>query len=118
MLPIRAINLLLKILYRFRVEGRENVPKDGPVIILYSEPSLLTTLLEASVQLGQTQLLDNVLQRALLQHPLQAADIRFRERGGCPAGHDPAQIGAKIEMMTAAAAKAVLLKPGAQGALA
>ena len=49
MLPIRAINLLLKVLYRFRIEGKENVPKDGPVIILYSEPSLLTTLLEAAV---------------------------------------------------------------------
>jgi 1-acyl-sn-glycerol-3-phosphate acyltransferase len=49
MLPIRGINLLLKLLYRFRIEGRENVPEDGPVIILYSEPSLLTTLLEASV---------------------------------------------------------------------
>ena len=49
MLPIRAINLLLMLLYRFRIEGKENVPKDGPVIILYSEPSLLTTLLEASV---------------------------------------------------------------------
>ncbi len=49
MLPIRAINLFLKLLYRFRVEGRENVPEDGPVIILYSEPSLLTTLLEAAV---------------------------------------------------------------------
>jgi len=49
MLPIRAINLLLTLLYRFRIEGKENVPKDGPVIILYSEPSLLTTLLEAAV---------------------------------------------------------------------
>ena len=26
MLPIRAINLLLKLLYRFRIEGKENVP--------------------------------------------------------------------------------------------
>ncbi len=49
MLPIRAIKLLLTLLYRFRVEGKENVPKDGPIVILYNEPSLLTTLLEAAV---------------------------------------------------------------------
>jgi 1-acyl-sn-glycerol-3-phosphate acyltransferase len=49
MLPIRAIKLLLTLLYRFRVEGKENIPNDGPIIILYNEPSLLTTLLEAAV---------------------------------------------------------------------
>jgi 1-acyl-sn-glycerol-3-phosphate acyltransferase len=49
MLPIRAIKLFLMLLYRFRIEGKENVPEDGPVIILYNEPSLLTTLLEAAV---------------------------------------------------------------------
>jgi 1-acyl-sn-glycerol-3-phosphate acyltransferase len=48
-LPIRVIHLLLTVVYRFRIEGRENVPEDGPVIILYNEPSLLTTLLEAAV---------------------------------------------------------------------
>jgi 1-acyl-sn-glycerol-3-phosphate acyltransferase len=48
-IPLRAIKLLLTLVYRFRIEGRENVPKDGPIIILYNEPSLLTTLLEAAV---------------------------------------------------------------------
>lgn len=48
-LPIRAIKLALMLVYRFRIEGKENVPEDGPVIILYNEPSLLTTLLEAAV---------------------------------------------------------------------
>jgi 1-acyl-sn-glycerol-3-phosphate acyltransferase len=48
-IPVRAINLLLMLLYRFRIEGRENVPKDGPMIVLYNEPSLLTTLLEAAI---------------------------------------------------------------------
>jgi len=49
MFPIRAIKLFLGLLYRFRIEGKENVPEDGPIIILYNEPSLLTTLLEAAV---------------------------------------------------------------------
>jgi len=48
-LPIRVINLLMTLVYRFRIEGKENVPTDGPMIILYNEPSLLTTLLEAAV---------------------------------------------------------------------
>jgi 1-acyl-sn-glycerol-3-phosphate acyltransferase len=47
--PIRVIKLLLRLLYRFRIEGREHIPQDGPMIILYNEPSLLTTLLEAAV---------------------------------------------------------------------
>ena len=45
----RTIELVLKLMYRYRVEGGENVPDGGPLIILYNEPSFLCQLLEIVV---------------------------------------------------------------------
>jgi hypothetical protein len=44
-----TVELVLKLIYRYRVEGEENVPDEGPFIILYNEPSFLCQLLEMVV---------------------------------------------------------------------
>jgi 1-acyl-sn-glycerol-3-phosphate acyltransferase len=44
-----TVELVLKLVYRYRVEGEENVPDEGPFIILYNEPSFLCQLLEMVV---------------------------------------------------------------------
>lgn len=46
LLVTRTVELGLKLMYRYRIEGRENVPKEGPFMILYNEPSFLCQLLE------------------------------------------------------------------------
>jgi 1-acyl-sn-glycerol-3-phosphate acyltransferase len=43
---VGTVELVLKLMYRYRIEGRENVPDDGPFMILYNEPSFLCQLLE------------------------------------------------------------------------
>lgn len=44
-----TVELLLKLMYRYKIEGRENVPDQGPFMILYNEPSFLCQLLEMVV---------------------------------------------------------------------
>ncbi|MFN2291822.1 MAG: lysophospholipid acyltransferase family protein [Anaerolineae bacterium] len=46
LLVTRTLELVLKLMYRYRIEGRENVPDEGPFIVLYNEPSFLCQLLE------------------------------------------------------------------------
>jgi 1-acyl-sn-glycerol-3-phosphate acyltransferase len=43
---VRTVELVLRLMYRYRIEGRENVPDDGPFMILYNEPSFLCQMLE------------------------------------------------------------------------
>jgi 1-acyl-sn-glycerol-3-phosphate acyltransferase len=43
-LLFRFLGFLLKLLYGFRIEGVENLPRTGPYIILYNEPSLLSNI--------------------------------------------------------------------------
>jgi 1-acyl-sn-glycerol-3-phosphate acyltransferase len=45
----RTVELLLKLTYRYKVEGAENIPAQGPFMILYNEPSFLCQLLEMVV---------------------------------------------------------------------
>jgi 1-acyl-sn-glycerol-3-phosphate acyltransferase len=44
-----TVELVLKLMYHYKVEGGENVPDDGPFMILYNEPSFLCQLLEMVV---------------------------------------------------------------------
>ncbi len=49
LLVTRTVELVLKLMYRYKVEGGENIPEEGPFIILYNEPSFLCQLLEMVV---------------------------------------------------------------------
>jgi 1-acyl-sn-glycerol-3-phosphate acyltransferase len=49
LLVTRTVELVLKLIYRYKVEGGENVPDEGPFMILYNEPSFLCQLLEMVV---------------------------------------------------------------------
>jgi len=43
----RLLGFIFKLLYGFRVEGAENVPREGPYIVVYNEFSLLCSMCEA-----------------------------------------------------------------------
>jgi 1-acyl-sn-glycerol-3-phosphate acyltransferase len=46
LVPMHIVELVLKLTYGFRIEGVENVPEEGPFVILYNEPSFLCQMLE------------------------------------------------------------------------
>jgi 1-acyl-sn-glycerol-3-phosphate acyltransferase len=49
--PFELGALLLRLFYRFRIEGRENVPPDGPYIVWLTEPNLFGMILSGMVSI-------------------------------------------------------------------
>ncbi len=44
LLPWQLVGLMMRLLYGFRVEGAENLPREGPYIVLFSEFGVICTL--------------------------------------------------------------------------